>query len=173
MPEQPLIVIKGFAPGSDVFDLGSFHTWATGSTVPSLLSGAGATLSNGTVTKSYVQFLESPAEPYQAYLSPPRTKDDYGKGFFVITGASAAGTDRASVAAFLDDYGNNASYKPGKSHYFLINVGANDMALYKFTDDSGGNDRITPDELIPQAVFVGVRTEQLTEAQVIASFWSV
>ncbi|TSE28896.1 Hemolysin, plasmid [Tepidimonas charontis] len=120
VPEQPLIVIKGFAPGSDVFDLGLFHTWATGSTFPSLLSGAGATLSNGTVTKSYVQFLESPAEPYQAYLSPPRTKDDYGKGFFVITGVSAAGTDRASVAAFLDDYGNNASYKPGKSHYFPL-----------------------------------------------------
>ena len=77
------------------------------------------------------------------------------------------------MAAFLDAYGNNATYLMSKSHYFLINVGSSDMALYRFTDDTGANNRIVADEVIPQAIFVGVRTEQLTEAQVIASFYSV
>ncbi|TSE35328.1 Leukotoxin [Tepidimonas fonticaldi] len=171
VPQQPLIVVKGFGR-EDVFDLSGFHTWSMPAGVSTYTFQAGATLSNGVITKSYVQFLESPSEPYQTYLSPPRTKDDHGKGFFVITGASAAAADRATVAAFLDAYGNNAAYQAGKSHYFLFNVGNSDMALYKFTDDSGGNDRITPDELTPQAIFVGVRTEQLTEAQIIASFWN-
>jgi hypothetical protein len=97
-------------------------------------------------------------------------KDDYGKGLFVVRNAAASTDEVVTVASFLDAYGNNATYGNKATHYFLINVGTSDMALYYFRDDTGADNRVVPDELTPIVRFVGVRTEQLTELDILQSF---
>ncbi|TCS98804.1 hypothetical protein EDC36_104228 [Tepidimonas ignava] len=120
---------------------------------------------------SYIQFLSSPSQAYLTPAQTPRTKDDYGKGIFVITGGSVAQSDTATVAAFLDAYGNNATYGNKAVHYFFVNVGTQDMALYRFQDDTGADNRVVADELQPVAIFAGVRTESLTELDLIKSLY--
>ena len=116
------------------------------------------------VNKNYSQILTSASTSYLQenfdYKNP--NPDAYGKGFFVIQGASATASDSLSAAAFIDAYGNNATYDKEDVHYFLINIGASDMGLYRFKDDSGADNNVVADELTPVALFVGLRTEDFT-----------
>lgn len=99
-----------------------------------------------------------------------QTVDSIGKGFFVIQGASAGASDIVTAAAFIDAYGNNATYANQKEHYFLIDVGTKDSALYLFQDDSGADNVVVADEMKPIANFTGVRTEDYTIADLINVF---
>lgn len=157
--------IRGFNIKNDTFNLGRFdihksYDWQNS-------AGYISTYSN----YNYSQILNSAATPYLAPSSAsPKTPDSYGKGFFVIQGASASTSDAQSVAAFLDPYGANATYDKEAEHYFLVNIGAADSALYKFTDDSGADSTVVPDELTPVAYFVGIRTENYTTQDLINVF---
>ena len=111
---------------------------------------------------NYSQILTSSSTPYLQRNIDEKIPDAYGKGFFVIQGASATASDSLSAAAFIDAYGNNATYDKEDVHYFLINIGASDMGLYKFKDDSGADNNVVADELTPVALFVGLRTEDFT-----------
>ena len=148
--------VRGFNIKYDTFSIGSFGLNGTSD------RGAGihATYSN----KNYSQILTSASTPYLQknfdYKNP--NPDAYGKGFFVIQGASATASDSLSAATFIDAYGNNATYDKEDVHYFLINVGTSDMGLYKFKDDSGADNNVVADELTPVALFVGLRTEDFT-----------
>ncbi|TSE33468.1 calcium-binding protein [Tepidimonas charontis] len=156
----PTVTIKGFKMGDDEMEIGEFYTvdgyrkWS-----------AGYYNSFTKQWQSYTQIITSPTQAYQA-----------SAGFFVIQGAAAAAADTVSVAAFLDPYGNNHTYKKytfahySYGHYFLINVGANDMGLYYFKDDSGADNRVVPDEITPIAIFAGLRTDQLSLIDVLGSF---
>ena len=116
---------------------------------------------NGRTGKAYYQeFLELNKKQLRGkeelrlgvkYVLPPLRK-----------GASATASDSLSAAAFIDAYGNNATYDKEDVHYFLINIGASDMGLYRFKDDSGADNNVVADELTPVALFVGLRTEDFT-----------
>lgn len=165
---SPMVTIQGFNKTFDKFAIGSFNVLGDWWTVDS--AGFYST-SYQAFTRSYVQILTSTTTPYGTYkTTTPRTPDDYGKGFFVIQGAAAAAADTITVAAFLDPYGNNHTYGKSVVHYFLINVGSTDMALYRFKDDTGADNQVVPDELLPVAVFAGMRTDQLTAADVLNIF---
>lgn len=118
---------------------------------------------------SYIQIVNSPTEVYRLPLegiNVSRTVDDYGKGFFVIQGASAASADISAVAQFLDAYGNNATYATDAVHMFLVNTGTNQCSLYRFEDGYGANSDILPSELIPIVTLIGITTESLSVANV-------
>ena len=151
--------VRGFNIKYDIFAIGSFK-----------LNGAnyssfdGAGVNTKYENANYSQILTSASTPYLQrnidYNNPD--PDAYGKGFFVIQGASATASDSLSAAAFIDAYGNNATYDKEDVHYFLINIGASDMGLYRFKDDSGADNNVVADELTPVALFVGLRTEDFT-----------
>ena len=151
--------VRGFNIKYDIFAIGSFN-----------LNGANYSSFNGAGVNTkynnanYSQILTSASTPYLQrnidYNNPD--PDAYGKGFFVIQGASATASDSLSAAAFIDAYGNNATYDKEDVHYFLINIGTSDMGLYKFKDDSGADNNVVADELTPVALFVGLRTEDFT-----------
>lgn len=151
--------VRGFNIKYDIFAIGSFN-----------LNGANYSSFNGAGVNTkynnanYSQILTSASTPYLQrnidYNNP--NPDAYGKGFFVIQGASATASDSLSAATFIDAYGNNATYDKGDVHYFLINIGASDMGLYRFKDDSGADNNVVADELTPVALFVGLRTEDFT-----------
>jgi Ca2+-binding RTX toxin-like protein len=166
----PWIVIQNFAFGVDQLDIGRFDLYEPQKSYPGYAFSAGFINYQGVLSQSYIQFLDSPATTYLPKASKIVTKDDYGKGFFVVRNAAASAADTVTVSQFLDAYGNNATYGKSASHYFLINVGASDMALYYFKDDTGADNRVVSDELTPIALFVGVRTEQLSELDIAKSF---
>jgi Ca2+-binding RTX toxin-like protein len=166
----PWIVIQNFAFGVDQLDIGYFDLYEPQKSYPGYVLAAGYINYQGVLSESYIQFLDSPATTYLPKASKIVTKDDYGKGFFVVRNAAASAADTVTVSQFLDAYGNNATYGKSASHYFLINVGASDMALYYFKDDTGADNQIVSDELTPIALFVGVRTEQLSELDIAKSF---
>jgi Ca2+-binding RTX toxin-like protein len=166
----PLIVIQNFAFGVDQLDIRRFDLYEPQKSYPGYAISAGFINYQGVLSQSYIQFLDSPATTYLPTASKIVTKDDYGKGFFVVRNAAASAADTVTVSQFLDAYGNNATYGKGASHYFLINVGTSDMALYYFKDDTGADNQIVSDELTPIALFVGVRTEQLSELDIAKSF---
>mgnify|MGYP001563809599 CR=1 FL=1 len=151
--------VRGFNIKYDIFAIGSFK-----------LNGAnyssfdGAGVNTKYENANYSQILTSASTPYLQrnidYNNPD--PDAYGKGFFVIQGASATASDSLSAAAFIDAYGNNATYDKEDVHYFLINIGASDMGLYRFKDDSGADNNVVGDEVTPVAWFVGLRTEDFT-----------
>ncbi|ANY61548.1 hypothetical protein MA05_04820 [Comamonas aquatica] len=146
--------VRGFNIKYDIFSIGSFD-----------LNGYNGTGYNGKYDNAnYSQILTSASTPYLQrnidYNNPD--PDAYGKGFFVIQGASATASDSLSAATFIDAYGNNAAYDKEDVHYFLINVGTSDMGLYRFKDDSGADNNVVADELTPVALFVGLRTENFT-----------
>lgn len=164
-PTDIALEILGFNIKYDTFNLERFDLYGSTS----------AEYSAGYITSyssyNYSQILNSSTTSYLLPSSAsPRTPDSYGKGFFVIQGASAAASDIVTVAAFLDAYGNNAAYGKEESHYFLINVGSNNSALYLFQDDSGADNTVVPDELTPIALFVGVRTDSYTTSELINVF---
>jgi Ca2+-binding RTX toxin-like protein len=152
---QPLnpVVVHGFSLGSDALDIGLFYAygasnWQYSSQVLSYGTGA--------VAFNYVQTVSSPATPWQ--LPQGTGVDSQGKGIFVIKGAQAAAADTVSVAAFLDAYGNNASYGKSAAHYFVLDIATVGMAVYYFKDDTGANARVVADELVPVVVLVGAST---------------
>ncbi|MBF6631351.1 MAG: hypothetical protein ITG01_09435 [Comamonas sp.] len=159
--------VRGFNIKYDTFAVGSFDLNGTTS-----YSTQGAGVNTAYSNYNFSQILTSTATAYlqRNVDSKNPNPDTYGKGFFVIQGASAAASDSSSAAALIDAYGNNASYDKGDDHYFLINVGASDMGLYKFKDDSGADNNVVADELKPVALFVGLRTEDFTTQDLINVF---
>ena len=151
--------VRGFNIKYDTFSISNFDLNGT-----SDFSYRGAGINATYENKNYSQILTSASTPYLQenfdYKNP--NPDAYGKGFFVIQGASATASDSLSAATFIDAYGNNATYDKGDVHYFLINIGASDMGLYRFKDDSGADNNVVADELTPVALFVGLRTEDFT-----------
>ena len=151
--------VRGFNIKYDTFSISNFDLNGT-----SDFSYRGAGINTTYVNKNYSQILTSASTSYLQenfdYKNP--NPDAYGKGFFVIQGASATASDSLSAATFIDAYGNNATYDKGDVHYFLINIGTSDMGLYKFKDDSGADNNVVADELTPVALFVGLRTEDFT-----------
>ena len=151
--------VRGFNIKYDTFSISNFDLNGT-----SDFSYRGAGINTTYVNKNYSQILTSASTSYLQenfdYKNP--NPDAYGKGFFVIQGASATASDSLSAAAFIDAYGNNATYDKEDVHYFLINIGASDMGLYRFKDDSGADNNVVADELTPVALFVGLRAENFT-----------
>lgn len=171
---EPMLVIKGFDPKNDQFDIHSFnlvgtslYAWgSTGDSAALVISWGGTS----SLEKNYTQILTSPTQEFIKPISSPKSPDDYGKGFFVITGSAASNADTLTVANFLDSYGNNNTYQKSYKHYFLINIGSSDMALYLFYDDTGADNNVVADELIPIATFIGIRTEDFTMSDLIHAF---
>lgn len=151
--------VRGFNIKHDIFSIGGFDLNGT-----SDFSYRGAGINSKYTNANYSQILTSASTPYlqENYDYKNPNPDAYGKGFFVIQGASATASDSLSAATFIDAYGNNATYDKGDVHYFLINIGTSDMGLYKFKDDSGADNNVVADELTPVALFVGLRTEDFT-----------
>ena len=151
--------VRGFNIKYDTFSISNFDLNGT-----SDFSYRGAGINTTYANKNYSQILTSASTSYLQenfdYKNP--NPDAYGKGFFVIQGASATASDSLSAATFIDAYGNNATYDKEDVHYFLINIGTSDMGLYKFKDDSGADNNVVADELTPVALFVGLRTEDFT-----------
>ncbi len=150
--------VRGFNIKYDTFSINNFDLNGTSDYAYS------AGINSKYTNVNYSQILTSASTPYLQrnidYKNP--NPDAYGKGFFVIQGASATASDSLSAATFIDAYGNNATYDKEDAHYFLINIGTSDMGLYKFKDDSGADNNVVADELTPVALFVGLRTEDFT-----------
>lgn len=164
--------VQGFNVAIDVIDIDNFHLIKNATTLGSKVNSGHYSSSNGTLQHNYVQKLDSPAT---ALMGPQGDKaytivdkqtiynvDFYGKGLFLITGASAAAADTATVAAFLNPYGNNATYLSKETHYFMVNIQGQGAALYFFQDDTGANNNIVADELTPQVMLTGISTESLS-----------
>ena len=151
--------VRGFNIKYDTCSISNFDLNGT-----SDFSYRGAGINATYENKNYSQILTSASTPYlQRNIDNNNPNPDaYGKGFFVIQGASATASDSLSAATFIDAYGNNATYDKEDVHYFLINIGASDMGLYRFKDDSGADNNVVADELTPVALFVGLRTEDFT-----------
>jgi len=156
-PLQP-VVVTGFDPLVDKLNVGNFNRYGrqygVDEAIDYYINSSGAV----SYYRNYVQKLSSPT---QAYQTTGTGVDAYGKGIFVITGASVASTDLATVAAFLDPYGNNATYGKETSHIFVFNVAGQGLAVYRFTDDTGADNKIVADELTPLVLLTGVTAEQL------------
>lgn len=160
---SPALVIQGFAVGTDKIDINDARIYGTSDSIGAVSPSPGSA--------NYAQILTSADEAYRLPLSSSqKTADDYGKAFFVVQGASVAASDAASAAQLLDVYGKNATYDKSASHYFLVNVGEKDSALYSFTDDKGGNNQVTADELTPVLLLSGVRTEDFSAADLAYTF---
>lgn len=157
--------VHGFNIKHDIFVVGSFDLNGTTS-----YSYNGAGINTPYTNYNFSQILKDTSTAYLQRNINDKNPDSYGKGFFVIQGAAATTSDSFSAAALIDAYGNNASYDKGDEHYFLINVGASDMGLYKFKDDSGADNNVVADELTPVALFVGLRTENFTTQDLINVF---
>ncbi|MDD3484003.1 calcium-binding protein [Azovibrio restrictus] len=160
-PVSPVLEVLGFAVGTDKIDIDDFDLYGSNSADNKVGSTWGY---------NFAQILTSPQQDYRLPLSSgSKTADDYGKGFFVIQGAASA-ADVFSVAKLLDAYGNDATYGKSDSHYFLVNVGEKDSALYLFTDDTGADNQIIADELTPLVLLSGVRTEDFSAADLAYTF---
>lgn len=154
-----LVVVNGFDITTDKLDVGYFDCFGR----TNIASGGVSYYQNsytGLVTyyQNYVQKVSSTAEAFQVTGTG---LDSQGKGIFVITGASAASADLATVAAFLDPYGNNATYGNKESHIFALNIANQGLGVYRFKDDTGADAKIVADELTPIVLLTGVTTEQL------------
>lgn len=162
-PVSPVLEVVGFAVGTDKIDIDRFDLYDIG-------YNPYASRAQYFNSYNFAQILTSPQQDYRLPLgSGSKTVDDYGKGFFVVQGA-ATGADVGSVAKLLDAYGNDATYGKSYSHYFLVNVGEKDSALYLFTDDTGADNQIIADELTPLVLLSGVRTEDFSAADLAYTF---
>jgi hypothetical protein len=166
--------VKGFNPVNDVLDVGRFQIW--GGTSSWSESTGFNTDFRGVLKTSYVQAVSSPSTPFKGPSGSPQTivnnmsvyNIDYaGKGIFMINNASASAPDSATVAQFLNPYGNNATYKSEWSHYFVVNIAGQGAALYLFKDDSNGDNNIVADELTPIVLLTGVNTADLNHTNFI------
>jgi hypothetical protein len=160
-PVSPVLELIGFEINSDKINLARFDLFGTEDSKDGVKGYAGV---------NFAQILSNPNENYRlATTSSKKTEDDYGKGFFVIQGASAA-ADTASVAQLIDAYGNDATYGKSYEHYFLVNIAQEDSALYLFTDDTGADNQVIADELTPMALLRGIRTEDFSAAELAYTF---
>ena len=164
--------VQGFDAATDIIDVSNFHLIKNATTLGSRASSGHFSTSDGTLHDNYVQKLDSPTT---TLMGPQGSKayelinkkyvynvDFAGKGIFLVTGASAAAADTATVAAFLNPYGNNATYLSKETHYFMVNIQGQGAALYFFQDDTGANNNIVADELTPQVMLTGISTESLS-----------
>jgi hypothetical protein len=162
-------IATGFNPAVDLIDVGSFNLWGQKSLYNN--ASAGYDSYSNILFANYVQKISSPSTPFQgptgvsvtydAHYNPIYNPDYAGKGIFVITGASASAADSATVAQFLNPYGNNATYATGSSYYFVVDVAGQGAALYLFKDDSNGDSNIVADELTPILLLTGVSANDL------------
>ena len=164
--------VQGFDAATDIIDVSNFHLIKNATTLGSRASSGHFSTSDGTLHDNYVQKLDSPTT---TLMGPQGSKayelinkkyvynvDFAGKGIFLVTGASAVASDTATVAAFLNPYGNNATYLSKETHYFMVNIQGQGAALYFFQDDTGANNNIVADELTPQVMLTGISTESLS-----------
>ena len=160
----------GFSPAVDLLNVGFFNLSGSKSLYSGASSGFYSDSYYKTLYEVYVQKISSPATPFQGPTGSPSTyvngksiynTDAAGKGIFVISGASASATDSATVAQFLNPYGNNATYPTGVKHYFVVDIAGKGAALYLFKDDSNGDSNIVADELTPIVLLSGVNTADL------------
>ncbi len=169
-PNKPSQAI-GFNPVADVINVTSFQLIKGTNDTYASSKDSGYYDYSGTLRANYVQQLNSPTT---ALMGPQGNASSYvngktvynpdyaGKGIFLVTGASAAAADTATVAAFLNPYGNNATYSSGETHYFMVNIQNQGAALYFFKDDTGADSNVVADELTPQVMLLGVTTESLS-----------
>jgi Ca2+-binding RTX toxin-like protein len=163
--------VKGFNPAADQLDVGYFNLRGSVSYPTSVSQGFETNYFSKALTANYVQKISSPSTPFQgptgvsvtydAKYNPIYNSDYAGKGIFVITGASASAADSATVAQFLNPYGNNATYAVGAQYYFVVDVAGKGAALYLFKDDSNGDNNIVADELTPILLLTGVSANDL------------
>lgn len=159
------VLINGFDVNYDQLDLNLYVDLFTST---SSISAAAAFSYNSVtrqydiVSRDYLQQVSSPSMPWLSVASTKTTKDDYGKAFFAITGASAADNQLTTIASYLDPYGNNATYGNAEDHIFIFNIaningtGVSGAAIYQFHDDTNADNVILGDELFPLAILVGV-----------------
>jgi Ca2+-binding RTX toxin-like protein len=161
---QPLnpVVVKGFSLGNDVLNVDLFNFYGQNNFYYSYTSQS-LSYDGKSIYQNYVQTVSNPSTPWLTVTGSG--VDTSGKGIFVIKGAQAPAADVASVAAFLDPYGNNASYSKSTKHYFVFDIANVGMGVYLFTDDTGANAKIVADELTPLVVLTGVSTAQLDSTQ--------
>ncbi len=162
--KQPLnpVVVNGFSLVNDVLNVDLFYFYGQSNYSYSYISQP-MSYDGKTIYKNHVQTVNSPTTPWLSATGSG--VDTSGKGIFVIKGAQAPAADLVSVAAFLDPYGNNASYDKSTKHYFVFDIANVGMGVYLFTDDTGANAKIVADELTPLVVLTGVSTAQLDSSQ--------
>lgn len=160
----------GFSPAADLLNVGFFNLSGSKSLYSGASSGFYSDSYSKTLYEVYVQKISSPTTPLQGPTGSPSTyvngkyvynPDAAGKGIFVISGASASAADSATVAQFLNPYGNNATYPTGTRHYFVVDIAGKGAALYLFKDDSNGDSNIVADELTPIVLLSGVNAADL------------
>lgn len=163
-----IVEILNFDLDTDLLDLQAyFHIYSADGSVNRTTGNAQDINYKGEITKNYVQIVQSTATPWQEYTYPAdNSPDAYGKAYFVIQGAKASSSSTADVAALIDSYGNNAVYGKSDSHIFMVNVNDKDVGIYKFTDDTGANNRVVSDELTPIALLTGITTADITYGNV-------
>jgi Ca2+-binding RTX toxin-like protein len=156
------IEIRGFELGEDGLDLtGGFNLY--GNERYSKYESQDFSYS-GDLYANYVQLVSSPGTAWDQ-PSEQRNYDDpesFGKGVFVIQGDSAASLSAADAASVIDLYGNNATYEAESAFYFLLNVEGKGTGVYRFEDDTGGDNRVVTDEITPIALLTGVDTADIT-----------
>ena len=166
--------VKGFSAAHDLLDVGRFNLWGNYAHLSSS-TGHFANFDNILQT-NHVQSIGSVSTLFQGptgtsvtYVNskPVYNPDHAGKGIFLINNASASAADSATVAQFLNPYGNNATYNTGAIFYFVVNVAGQGAALYLFKDDSNGDNNIVGDELTPIVLLTGVSTSDLSYANFI------
>lgn len=163
---SPLVNILGFSVGHDAIDIGGFHV--AGQAAGSRTTGIAVSASGGAA--NLAQILTAPDQSFLTRAANPTNADTFGKGVFVIQGASAPDATTASVAAFLDPYGANHTFGAGQVHYFLVNVGANDSAMFLFVGGATADNTISATEIAPVALLTGVRTEGFTAQNLMTAF---
>jgi Ca2+-binding RTX toxin-like protein len=166
--------VSGFDKGIDVVDVGYFNLWGTTSSTGVT---SGYTAGSSVIIRTFVQHLNSPSTPLlgptgasaSAYVNGQivYNQDFAGKGIFIITGASAAAADTATVSNFINPYGNNATYAIGQSHYFVVDVAGQGAGLYQFKDDTNGDSNVIADELTPILLLTGVSAASLKDTNFI------
>lgn len=151
------VYIEGLDLTFDALSLSRFDTFGANSVRPatSLVRGT-----NGGVTQDFVQILNAPGDTYRTRLDVAQSKDDNGKGIFIIRGASA-NIDKSSVAALIDQYGNNATYSANANHVFLVNVNGVGVGVYQFKDDGSADNRVLTGEINAAFYLVGINTSQI------------
>lgn len=166
--QRTINTVNGFDVSTDVADVGRFDLWGA-SAYTYVFAGFSSTYS-GVLMRNYTQKIDSPSTLFQGPTGASSVvvdrqtvsnPDFEGKGLFIITGASASAEDTATVANFLNPYGNNAQYATGQKFYFVVDIVGKGAALYQFKDDSNGDNNLIADELTPLVLLTGVSASSL------------
>lgn len=155
--------IRGFDLATDLINLSSYQHIFGDTRSYASVGRMQETNNNGGFSKNFVQIVSSTETPWIEYSVTGGQES--GKAYFVIQGAAAASASKADVAAFLDDYGNDARYQASASHVFLVNIQDVGIGIYNFVDDGTtlliGNKEVVANEIIPVAVLTGLTTEEI------------